>query len=64
LIGAQEYPVSISSEPTGVQIAIENREGNKIYEGKTPTTITLKAGAGYFKGETYTVTFVGGGVIM
>jgi hypothetical protein len=57
IVSKSEYPVSISSEPAGVQIAIENREGNKIYEGKTPATITLKAGAGYFKGETYTVTF-------
>jgi len=57
IVSKSEYPVSISSDPAGVEIAIENREGYRIYEGKTPATITLKAGAGYFKGETYTVTF-------
>lgn len=57
IISKSEYPVSISSRPQGAEITIVNRLGTTIFSGKTPTTVTLKAGAGYFKGENYTVTF-------
>jgi hypothetical protein len=57
IVSKSKYPVSISSNPEGADIAIANGIGKTVYSGKTPTTVTLKAGAGYFKGETYTVTF-------
>lgn len=57
IVSESEYPVSISSQPEGAEISIKNRSGKQIYSGKTPTSITLKAGAGFFKGEKYTVSF-------
>lgn len=57
IVSKSDYPVNISSNPQGADITIVNRAGQKVFSGKTPTTVTLKAGAGYFKGETYTVTF-------
>lgn len=57
IVSKSDYPVSISSQPDGAEISIKNRAGENIFVGKTPTTINLKAGAGYFKGENYTVTF-------
>ena len=54
IISKSEYPISISSQPLGADITIKNRSKEIIYSGKTPTTITLKAGAGFFKGEKYT----------
>ena len=57
IVSKSKYPVSITSNPEGAAIIIVNRIGQDVFSGKTPTTVTLKAGAGYFKGETYTVTF-------
>jgi hypothetical protein len=57
IVSKSEYPVSITSTPQAADITIVNRAGEGVYNGKTPTTVTLKAGAGFFKGENYTVTF-------
>lgn len=57
IVSKSKYPVIISSNPEGADITIANGIGRTVYSGKTPTTVTLKAGAGYFKGENYTVTF-------
>lgn len=57
IVSKSEYPVSISSEPQGAEITIVNREGKTVHSDMTPTTVTLDARAGFFKGEDYTVTF-------
>jgi len=57
IVSKSAYPVTISSKPPGANITIVNRSRETVFNGKTPTTVTLKAGAGYFKGENYTVTF-------
>lgn len=57
IVSKSDYPVSISSQPEGAEISIKNREGESVFSGKTPTTINLKASAGFFKGENYAVTF-------
>jgi len=57
IVSKSMYPVSISSQPQGADISVTNRAGETVFSGKTPTTVTLKAGAGFFKGETYTVAF-------
>ena len=57
ILSKSDYPVNISSQPQGADISIVNRSGETVFTGKTPTSINLKAGAGYFKGEIYNVTF-------
>jgi len=57
IVSKSDYPVNISSQPPGAKISITNSTGRTIYTGQTPTTVNLKANAGYFKGENYTVTF-------
>ena len=57
IVSKSEYPVSISSQPEVTDISITNRAGKNVFLGNTPTTITLTARAGYFKGENYAVTF-------
>lgn len=57
IVSKSEYPVTISSDPEGVSIKIVNRAGGTVYKGETPTTVTLSAKAGFFKGENYTVVF-------
>lgn len=57
IISKSSYPVTINSQPDGATITITDQNGVKVYEGSTPTTVTLKAGAGFFKGASYTVSF-------
>lgn len=48
--------VVIHSEPQeGAAITVSNRAGEMVHTGTTPVTLTLKRGAGYFKGESYTL---------
>ena len=57
IVSKSSYPVSITSEPSGADITIVDESGRTIVSDKTPTTVTLEAGGGYFKGKDYTVTF-------
>lgn len=51
------YPVTFGSNPSGAKITVINRAGNTVYTGLTPSTVTLKASAGYMKREEYAVTY-------
>jgi uncharacterized protein (DUF2147 family) len=55
IISKSDYAVTINSNPGGSSFVITNRAGQKVESGVTPSTVTLKSSAGYFKGETYTV---------
>lgn len=57
ILGRSQYPVAISSRPAGASITVTNRAGETVYNGCTPASVTLKSGAGWFKGEDYAVTF-------
>ena len=56
IVSKSTYPVTITSNPESVNIKITELTGNVIYEGMTPTTLPLKASAGYFKPAIYEVT--------
>jgi hypothetical protein len=49
-------PIAFSSAPDGAAMTITNRAGEAVHTGTTPSTVTLKRGAGYFKSEAYKVT--------
>lgn len=57
IISKSEYPISIQSTPSGAKFTIKNKAGKIVTEGVTPVIVTLKSGAGYFKGEKYIITF-------
>lgn len=57
IVSKSDYPVAISSSPDGADITITDKTGVQIYKGKTPTTVTLKSGAGFFSGASYDVAF-------
>ena len=57
IISKSNYPVLITSQPEGADIKITNEKGVIVSTGRTPTTINLAAGAGFFQGQNYTVTF-------
>ncbi len=51
------YPLTFSSTPSEARVTVVNRAGSTVFTGSTPSTLTLKAAAGYMKREEYTVTF-------
>ncbi len=57
IVSKSEYSVGITSTPSNVPFEIKNRAGEIVFRGVTPQSAVLKAGAGYFKGEKYQVTF-------
>ena len=57
IVSDSQYPVSVITTPAGATFEVRNRAGNVIHSGTTPGSVTLKSGAGYFKGETYTIAF-------
>jgi len=58
IVSKSSYPVNISSKPDHANIEIKDETGKVIFEGKTPTTVTLNTKRGYFKGKDYTITFM------
>lgn len=57
IVSDSKYQVEISSNPQGAQFEIANEDGDIVNTGVTPDHIMLEAGAGYFDGETYRVTY-------
>lgn len=55
IISDSAYPVAIQSVPDAANFTITNRSGATVHSGVTPTIVTLKAGAGYFKSESYSI---------
>lgn len=57
IVSKSEYAVAIASNPDTANFIVVNKAGQQVHSGVTPATVTLKSSSGYFKGETYTVTF-------
>ncbi len=57
IVSDSKYPVSVKSEPSGANFEVRNKSGSVVASGTTPSQVTLNAGAGYFSGETYQVTY-------
>jgi hypothetical protein len=55
IVSKSEYSVAINSNPSGADFVVSNRAGQNVYSGVTPSSVTLKSSAGYFKGEAYTI---------
>ncbi|MCQ4288746.1 hypothetical protein NA647_15050 [Pseudomonas stutzeri] len=57
IVSESNYPVSVQSSPAGASYEITNETGMVVSSGVTPGQVTLKAGAGYFDGELYRITY-------
>lgn len=57
IVSDSSYPISLKSAPDTANFTITNRSGAVVHSGVTPSVVTLKANAGYFKGERYLITF-------
>jgi len=55
IVSHTQWPVNITSTPDQATVVITERDEGKIFEGKTPTIVTLKSGGGYFRSKEYTV---------
>lgn len=53
IVSKSRYPVTFDSNPTGANIVITDKSGNRIFEGRTPTTLTLSASKGFFSPAEY-----------
>lgn len=57
IVSDSNYPVRIDSLPKGASFVVKNRSGIEVANGVTPEVVNLKAGAGFFKSEQYTVQY-------
>ena len=57
IVSKSTYPLSINSSPSNAKVSITDKKGKEIYLGNTPTTVKLKAGAGFFSKAEYQVKF-------
>ncbi len=55
IVSKTSYPIYIRTNPAGANISITNKKGKEVYRGQSPTTVTLKSGAGYFAKAEYLV---------
>jgi len=51
------YSVSLKSNPPETKVVVTNRDGNIVYDGQTPSTISLNASQSYFKRAYYNLNF-------
>ena len=64
LFTATKYPVSLTTNPEGASVWIENRYGKLVFEGITPAVVKLRSSAGYMRKEEYTITFAKDGYVQ
>jgi uncharacterized protein YceK len=56
IVGHDTQTVGLKSVPPGAAVTIVDEKGETIFEGKTPTTVTLKKSTGsYWGGKNYVV---------
>ena len=55
IVSKDDYPVTVNSTPEGANFTITNTAGSTVASGTTPEVVTLAAGNGYFKKETYQI---------
>ena len=64
ILSESSYPVRVASTPPSLSYSVTNRAGQVVAQGTTPNTVELKAGAGYFKREQYTIAVSRGGNVI
>jgi hypothetical protein len=61
IVSKSEYPVSLTSSPTGCKVAVK-KNGTTVYQGVTPSIVTLSASNGFFQPASYYIEFTKKGV--
>jgi len=52
-----DYDVSVNSTPSDANFKIIDKSGTEIYSGKTPASVSLSPGDGYFSKAQYSFKF-------
>ena len=55
IVSKTSYPVSVDTNPDGATVSITDKRGNEVFKGKSPATVKLKSGAGFFSRAEYQV---------
>jgi hypothetical protein len=55
IISGTNYPLHIRTDPAGARVTVKNKKGKTIFEGKSPASIKVRSGAGYFTKAKYYV---------
>jgi len=58
IVSHANYPVTIETFPKGKEVSLVDKYGRTMYEGKTPTTLTLPASTGFFGPARYTLSIL------
>lgn len=61
IVSKSQYPVTITSNPSGVKFDLKKENGTLISTGVTPQTVSLDSSNGYFKPAKYVIDFTGNG---
>ena len=60
IVSKSEYPVTLTSAPTGAKVTVK-KNGISVYQGLTPSIVTLSASNGFFQPAKYQVEFTKNG---
>ena len=55
IVSKSEWPLTISSSPSGAKFTVTNKSGITVHTGTTPATVKLESGAGFFEKESYKI---------
>ena len=55
IVSKSTWPVTFSSNPSGANIKIKDTKGREVYNGATPTTLSLNSSSGFFQPAHYEV---------
>jgi hypothetical protein len=56
IVSKSEYPVSLTSSPDNCKVTVK-KNGVAVYQGTTPSIVTLSASKGFFQPANYQVEF-------
>lgn len=57
IVSKSVYNVRLNSSPDDAYVQVFDRKGREVFNGKTPTQVALKSGAGYFKRAEYKIKY-------
>ena len=55
IVSGSDQTVAISSEPSAADVVVRDETDAVVFSNKTPASVTLKKGKGYFKKKSYVV---------
>ena len=56
IVGKSSETVRLDSNLDDVEVTVKNRAGFPVYKGNAPTSVILSKKAGFFSGETYSIS--------